>query len=94
MTRYLLIFSLVLVTNQIFSQTIKWSLDFNESFISYDGEHFLHSWSGKNERIRGVIIENLEEKNFKQIALAMFVKDFPKMLFPLRHKRTRASRSA
>ena len=76
MTRYLLIFSLFLITNQIFSQTIKWSLDINESFISYDGEHFLHSWSGKNERIRGVIIENLEEKNFKQIALAMFVKDF------------------
>jgi len=76
MTRYLLIFSLFLITNQIFSQTIKWSLDINESLISYDGEHFLHSWSGKNERIRGVIIENLEEKNFKQIALAMFVKDF------------------
>ena len=76
MTRYLLIFSLFLITNQIFSQTIKWSLDINESLISYDGEHFLHSWSGKNERIRGVIIENLEEKKFKQIALAMFVKDF------------------
>ena len=76
MIRYLLIFPLFLITNQIFSQTIKWSLDINESLISYDGEHFLHSWSGKNERIRGVIIENLEEKNFKQIALAMFVKDF------------------
>ncbi len=76
MIRYLLIFPLFLITNQIFSQTIKWSLDINESFISYDGEHFLHSWSGKNERIRGVIIENLEEKKFKQIALAMFVKDF------------------
>tara|TARA_B100001769_G_C22066219_1_gene573675 strand:- start:755 stop:1306 length:552 start_codon:yes stop_codon:yes gene_type:complete len=76
MIRYLLIFPLFLITNQIFSQTIKWSLDINESLISYDGEHFLHSWSGKNERIRGVIIENLEEKKFKQIALAMFVKDF------------------
>ena len=48
----------------------------DESYISYDGKHFLHSWSGKNERIRGVIIENLEEKKIKQIALAMFVKDF------------------
>ncbi|RPG54215.1 MAG: YceI family protein [Flavobacteriales bacterium TMED96] len=76
MIRYLLIFPLFLITNQIFSQTIKWSLDSNDSFISYDGEHFLHSWSGKNEIIRGVIIENLEEKKFKQIALAMFVKDF------------------
>lgn len=76
MIRYLLIFPLFLITNQIFSQTIKWSLESNDSFISYDGEHFLHSWSGKNEIIRGVIIENLEEKKFKQIALAMFVKDF------------------
>ena len=76
MIRYILIFPLFLITNQIFSQTIKWSLDINESLISYDGEHFLHTWSGKNERIRGVIIENLEEKKFKQIALAMFVKDF------------------
>jgi polyisoprenoid-binding protein YceI len=76
MIRHLLIFSLFLITNQIFSQTIKWTLDINDSFISYDGEHFLHSWSGKNERIRGVIIENIEEEKFKQVALAMFVKDF------------------
>tara|TARA_B100000886_G_scaffold262042_1_gene186760 strand:+ start:355 stop:825 length:471 start_codon:yes stop_codon:yes gene_type:complete len=48
----------------------------DESYISYDGEHFLHSWSGKNEKIRGVIIRNNEEDKFQQIALAMFVKDF------------------
>ena len=76
MIRYLLILSFLLISKQTFSQNIKWSLDSNDSFISYDGEHFLHSWSGKNDRIRGVIIENLEEENFKQIALAMFVKDF------------------
>ena len=61
MTRYLLIFSLFLITNQIFSQTIKWSLDINESFISYDGEHFLHSWSGKNEKIK--VTERTSIKN-------------------------------
>ncbi len=76
MIRYLLILSFFLISKQTFSQTIKWSLNSNDSFISYDGEHFLHSWSGKNESIRGVIIENLEEEKFKQIALAMFVKDF------------------
>ena len=76
MIRYLLILSFLLISKQTFSQNIKWSLDSNDSFISYDGEHFLHSWSGKNESIRGVIIENLEEEKFKQIALAMFVKDF------------------
>tara|TARA_B100001250_G_C19578688_1_gene690991 strand:+ start:62 stop:613 length:552 start_codon:yes stop_codon:yes gene_type:complete len=76
MIRYLLIFSLFLITNQIFSQSIKWSLDINDSFISYDGEHFLHSWSGKNEKIRGVIIENIEKQKIEKIALAMFVKDF------------------
>ena len=76
MTRYLLFFSFFFITNQILSQSIKWSLDIKNSFISYDGKHFLHSWSGKNEKIRGVIIENIEEENFEQIALAMFVKDF------------------
>lgn len=74
--RQFLLFSFFIIANQIYSQSVKWSLNTDKSFISYDGEHFLHSWSGKNESIRGVIIENLEEEKFKQIALAMFVKDF------------------
>ena len=76
MIRILLLFSFFFITNQIYSQLVQWSLDINESFISYDGKHFLHSWSGKNEKIRGVIVENTEEKKFKQIAIAMLVKDF------------------
>ena len=36
-------------------------------------KHFLNSWSGKNEKIRGIIIENTGEEEFEQIALAMFV---------------------
>ena len=74
--RQFLLFSFFIIANQIYSQSVKWSLNTDKSFISYDGEHFLHSWSGKNQSIRGVIIENLEEEKFKQIALAMFVKDF------------------
>ena len=74
--RQFLLFSFFIIANQIYSQSVKWSLNTDKSFISYDGEHFLHSWSGKNESIRGVIIENFEEEKFKQIALAMFVKDF------------------
>ena len=74
--RQFLLFSFFIITNQVYSQSVKWSLNSDESFISYDGKHFLHSWSGKNEKIRGVIIENTGEDNFKQIALAMFVKDF------------------
>ena len=72
----LLLLTFFFITNQNFSQSIKWTLDTNNSFINYDGKHFLHSWSGKNEKVRGVIIENIEEENFEQIALAMFVKDF------------------
>ena len=71
-----LLFLFFIVTNQVYSQSVKWSLSTDESFISYDGKHFLHSWSGKNEKIRGVIIENTEEKKFKEIAIAMLVKDF------------------
>ena len=74
--RQFLLFSFFIIANQIYSQSVKWSLNTDKSFISYDGEHFLHSWSGKNDKIRGVIIENTEEEKFKQIALAMFVKDF------------------
>ena len=74
--RQFLLFSFFIIANQIYSQSVKWSLNTDKSFISYDGEHFLHSWSGKNEKIRGVIIENTGEEEFEQIALAMFVKDF------------------
>ena len=74
--RQFLLFSFFIITNQIYSQSVKWSLNTDKSFISYDGKHFLHSWSGKNDKIRGVIIENTEEDKFKQIALAMFAKDF------------------
>ena len=74
--RQFLLFSFFIIANQIYSQSVKWSLNTDKSFISYDGEHFLHSWSGKNEKIRGVIIENTGEEKFEQIALAMFVKDF------------------
>ena len=74
--RQFLLFSFFIIANQIYSQSVKWSLNTDKSFISYDGEHFLHSWSGKNDKIRGVIIENTEEDKFKQIALAMFAKDF------------------
>ena len=76
MIRYLLFSTFFFIINQIFSQSIKWSIDIKDSYISYDGKHFLHNWSGKNEKIRGVIIENIREESFEQIALAMFAKDF------------------
>ena len=76
MTRYILLLPFFFITNQNFSQSVKWTLDTNNSFINYDGKHFLHNWSGKNEKVRGVIVENTGEGNFEQVALAMFVKDF------------------
>ena len=76
MIKHILLLTFFFITNQNFSQSIKWTLDTNNSFINYDGKHFLHSWSGKNEKVRGVIIENTDEENFEQVALAMFVKDF------------------
>ena len=76
MTRYILLLPFFFITNQNFSQSVKWTLDTNNSFINYDGKHFLHNWSGKNEKVKGVILENTDEGNFEQVALAMFVKDF------------------
>ena len=76
MIKHILLLTFFFITNQNFSQSIKWTLDTNNSFINYDGKHFLHSWSGKNEKVRGVIIENTDEENFEQVALAMLVKDF------------------
>ena len=76
MNRYFIFLFLILFINQGYSQSEKWSLDMLKSFVSYDGRHFLHSWSGKNEKIRGVLVQKTKSDDFEKVALAMFVKDF------------------
>ena len=49
-------------------------LDQERSKISYDAKHFLHSWSGENKLIKGVIIA--EDDGISNIAIAAEVADF------------------
>ena len=52
----------------------RWTLDSESSFVSYDANHFLHAWSGTNNKVKGVITEN--KNKFQKIAIAMLVRDF------------------
>ena len=53
----------------------RWNLDEELSFISYDANHFLHAWSGTNNKIKGVILGN-NINNLEKIAIGMLVSDF------------------
>ena len=52
----------------------RWVLDTKNSFITYEASHFLHDWSGTNQKVRGLIIK--ENDAFQKIAIAMYVRDF------------------
>ena len=51
-----------------------WILDSENSFITYEASHFLHDWSGTNDDVKGVLVE--QEGNFQKIAIAMYIRDF------------------
>ena len=52
----------------------KWVIESENSFINYEASHFLHDWSGANQNVKGLIIEN--NGVFQKIAIAMYVRDF------------------
>lgn len=52
----------------------KWVLDTEKSFITYEASHFLHDWSGTNQNVKGLLIQDGD--NFQKIAIAMYVRDF------------------
>ncbi|MBH46259.1 MAG: hypothetical protein CMC93_06550 [Flavobacteriaceae bacterium] len=52
----------------------KWMLDSENSIIIYEASHFLHDWSGINDNVKGVLLE--QEGNFQKIAIAMYIRDF------------------
>ena len=52
----------------------RWTLEMENSYITYDADHFLHAWSGTNNSIKGIITGNKNE--FQKIAIAMLVRDF------------------
>ena len=52
----------------------RWVLNSKSSFITYYASHFLHDWSGTNQNVKGLIIE--DQDSFQKIAIAMYVRDF------------------
>ena len=49
-------------------------IDQKKSTISYDAKHFLHSWSGQNNLIKGVIL--MDNNDISNIAVAAEINDF------------------
>ena len=47
-----------------------WILDSENSFITYEASHFLHDWSGTNDDVKGVLVE--QEGNFQKIDRSKF----------------------
>ena len=50
----------------------KWMLDSKESVIEYNAKHLLHAWSGVNNDVKGVFLEDSKSK----IAISANIADF------------------
>lgn len=64
---------IVPLINSFSQDVIKLMLNTEKSFIEYESKHFLHEWTGKNNKIKGVIFINNEEG---KIALVANIVDF------------------
>ena len=62
------------MVNLCIAQKETWTLDPENSFISYDAKHILHSWKGMNTNVKG--IAKVEANKINQIAILTLVKDF------------------
>lgn len=71
--KHLSLFFLLMV-NLCIAQKETWTLDPENSFISYDAKHILHSWKGMNTNVKG--IAKVEANKINQIAILTLVKDF------------------
>ena len=68
-------YTLIIFTNLVFAQSEKWKINSSQSFISYSGNHTLHSWEGINNNIFGLFVVN-SENNISEIAILTKVEDF------------------
>lgn len=71
--KHLSLFFLLMV-NLCIAQKETWTLNPENSFISYDAKHILHSWKGMNTNVKG--IAKVEANKINQIAILTLVKDF------------------
>ena len=62
------------MVNLCIAQKETWTLNPENSFISYDAKHILHSWKGMNTNVKGVA--KVEANKINQIAILTLVKDF------------------
>ena len=65
-----------LVLGQPNSSDERWSIDKNSSEIIYSGKHFLHAWSGKNNKINGLLFIDQASNEVNKIAVLLYVNDF------------------
>ena len=71
MKNILLILIFISLTN-LTAQENKWMLIEEESFIQYSAKHLLHKWSGVNNNIKGVFLQQSTSK----IAVSANIADF------------------
>ena len=71
--KHLSLFFLLMV-NLCIAQKETWTLNPENSFISYDAKHILHSWKGMNTNVKGVA--KVEANKINQIAILTLAKDF------------------
>jgi len=75
MNRFIIFFLLISAYSncQKISQE-KWILSSEQSYISYEGKHILHEWSGKSKNVKGILI--MENNQPVKTAIISAIKDF------------------
>ena len=68
----IIFFLFIITTINLSAQENKWMLIEDESFIQYSAKHLLHKWSGINNNIKGVFLQ----QNDSKIAVTANIADF------------------
>lgn len=68
----IIFFLFIITTINLSAQENKWMLIEDESFIQYSAKHLLHKWSGINNNIKGVFLQ----QNDSKIAVSANIADF------------------
>jgi len=75
MNRFITVFLLTsLYVNCQQAPQEKWILSKDQSYISYEGKHILHEWSGTSKNVKGVLI--MEKNQPIKTAIISAIKDF------------------
>lgn len=68
----IIFFLFIITTINLSAQENKWMLIEDKSFIQYSAKHLLHKWSGINNNIKGVFLQ----QNDSKIAVSANIADF------------------